>query len=305
MDATAQIALDLPEGENADRGDLHATRFSAPRGQLLKWIGNKQRFAKEIISFFPTQHRTYFEPFVGSGAVLASLAPKRAEASDVFAPLVGIWRTLKNSPETLKNWYAERYRLIEELGKVGAYARVLANYNDGANAADLLFLSRSCYGGVIRFRARDGYMSTPCGVHDPISPESFNVRVQEWTRRVQGTEFHCRPFEEAIDRAGAGDIVYCDPPYSHSQAILYGAQDFSLETLFDSIEKAKSRGAFVAVSIDGSKKSGDLLCDIPIPTGLFAREEMLHVGRSMLKRFQMQGQSLDREIVRDRLLLTH
>ena len=37
--------------------------------QLLKWIGNKQRFAHEIAAYFPTDVKTYFEPFLGSGAV--------------------------------------------------------------------------------------------------------------------------------------------------------------------------------------------------------------------------------------------
>ncbi len=42
---------------------------------LLKWIGNKQRFAHQIASYFPSQFNRYIEPFVGSGAVLATLAP--------------------------------------------------------------------------------------------------------------------------------------------------------------------------------------------------------------------------------------
>lgn len=135
--------------------------------------------------------------------------------------------------------------------------------------------------------------------------DKFAERVADWGRRVSATAFFERGFEEALDRAGAGDIVYCDPPYTHSQAILYGAQTFNLDTMFRSIELAKRRGAFVPVSIDGSKKSGNQICDIPYPTTLFAREEMLVVGRSMLRRFQMGGETLEAEVVRDRLLLTH
>lgn len=279
--------------------------YSSPKGQLLKWIGNKQRFASSIISFFPRRYGTYFEPFLGSGAVLAALAPRQAEGSDIFAPLVGIWKALHAHPETVKEWYAVRHALIEELGKEAAYARVRDSYNKRANPADLLFLSRTCYGGVVRFRARDGFMSTPCGPHKPMTPEKFAERVTDWGRRVSGTSFFERGFEEALDRAGAGDIVYCDPPYTHSQAILYGAQAFNLDTMFRSIERAKRRGAFVAVSIDGSKKSGNQVCDIAYPASLFAREEMLIVGRSMLRRFQMGGETLEKEVVRDRLLLTH
>ncbi len=61
----------------------------------------------------------------------------------------------------------------------------------------------------------------------------------------------------------------------------------------------------MALSIDGTKKSGALLCDVPIPDGLFEREALVNCGRSMLRRFQMRGETLDAEVVRDRLLLTY
>jgi len=105
--------------------------------------------------------------------------------------------------------------------------------------------------------------------------------------------------------AQEGDLIYCDPPYSYSQAILYGAQDFSLSRLFEVIGECKKRGVYVALSIDGSKKSGEMLCDIPLAAGVFEREVIVDVGRSMLKRFQMGGQTLEQHIVADRLLLTY
>ena len=67
----------------------------------------------------------------------------------------------------------------------------------------------------------------------------------------------------------------------------------------------KDRGVFVALSIDGSKRSGNFVCDLPIPSGLFEREVSVNVGRSMLRRFQMKGESLEGELVADRLLLTY
>ena len=191
------------------------------------------------------------------------------------------------------------------MGKKEAYLSVLANYNATPNGADLLFLCRACSGGVVRFRKIDGHMSTPVGVHDPISPESFSKRAEAWHERTQGTTFVHSDFADVMAEAKAGDLVYCDPPYSDSQTILYGAQAFSLPRLFESIEKAKIRGVHVALSIDGTKFSGRKLCDLPIPQGLFEREEFVQVGRSMLKRFQMDGQTLEGHEVSDRLLLTY
>ncbi|OYV81079.1 MAG: DNA methyltransferase, partial [Planctomycetia bacterium 21-64-5] len=112
-------------------------------------------------------------------------------------------------------------------------------------------------------------------------------------------------YAEVMDRARAGDLVYCDPPYVDSQGILYGAQSFSLAQLFEAIARCKSRGVFVALSIDGTKRSGDKICDVPLPHGLFATEAMVNCGRSMLRRFQLAGQTLESEVVADRLLLTY
>lgn len=274
------------------------------KSQLLKWIGNKQRFAHEIVSFFPDRIGTYFEPFLGGGGVLGVLAPRSAVASDAFSPLIEIWQALRNQPDVLKDWYADRWQLMNRGEKAIQYEKIKASYNAKPNPADLVFLCRSCYGGVVRFRQADGYMSTPCGIHDPISPEAFSRRVDEWHRRTLGTTFHLMDFEEAMGTAKAGDVVYCDPPYTHSQTILYGAQSFALRRLFRAIADCKSRGVFVALSIDGTKRSGNLVCDLPIPDGLFEREVLVNCGRSMLKRFQMGGRTLESEVVADRLLLT-
>ncbi len=273
--------------------------------QLLKWIGSKQRFAHEIASFFPVRIERYFEPFLGSAAVLGALAPAKAVGSDVFKPLMEIWQTLHAAPTTLKAWYAERRRAMMAGDKAAEYEKIKASYNVNPNGADLLFLCRACYGGVVRFRKADGYMSTPCGAHTPIPPDAFSRRVDEWRTRTAGAQFQLMDYRDAMERAAMGDLIYCDPPYKDTQAILYGAQTFDLKHLLEVIARCKRRGVHVVLSIDGTKRSGDQICDVPIPDGLFEREVFVHCGRSMLRRFQMGGQTLEGEVVADRLLLTY
>ena len=280
----------------------HVSEFKT---QLLKWIGNKQRFAHEIASFFPNDIRTYREPFLGSGAVLGALQPPKAVGSDVFTPLIEIWQTLQRDPELVMKWYRDRYNEYHKLGRPEGYEQIKARYNEQPNGADLLFICRSCYGGVVRFRKKDGYISTPCGIHDPISPASFSERVQIWQRRTAGASFENLDFEAAMAMAQEGDLVYCDPPYACSQAILYRGQNFSLPRLMQSIMSCKRRGVRVALSIDGTKKSGRVDCTLDIPAGLFEREVFVNCGRSMLKRFQCEGETLENEIVHDRLLLSY
>lgn len=271
--------------------------------QLLKWIGNKQRFAHEIIGYFPDYFGTYYEPFIGSGAVLGTLMPQQAVAGDLLQPLIEIWQMLIADPQQVKAWYADRWQRFAAGERTDAYEKIKAAYNSYPNGADLLFLSRSCYGGVVRFR-KDGYMSTPCGIHDPIAPENFAERVDLWHQRVKNTTFLHSDFEAVMRLAQPNDLIYCDPPYTDTQAILYGSQSFSLARLFEVIADCKARGVYVALSIDGTKKTGKRLLRLPIPTGLFEREAFVNCGRSMLRRFQMEGQTLEDEIVTDRLLMT-
>jgi len=286
--------------------EIDEASFVTPfKTQLLKWIGNKQRFAHEIVSHFPDSWRNYHEPFLGSGAVLGTLKPKKAFASDIFSPLIEIWQTLHDTPDLLKHWYRERWDMMYSADKVETYEAVKASYNASPNPADLLYLCRSCYGGVVRFRKQDGYMSTPCGVHHPISPESFSQRVDIWHERVKHVTFRNLDFRDAFKDVKKGDLIYCDPPYSDTQSILYGAQSFSLECLMESIDRCKSLGAYIALSIDGKKNSGGKNCAIAIPDGLFQREIYVNCGPSMLKRFQMEGQTLELHHVADRLLLTY
>jgi DNA adenine methylase len=261
--------------------------------------------AHRIANLFPADMDVYHEPFLGSGAVLATLAPERAFASDLLAPLMEIWFAVSQDPSGLASWYAVRRNRLEAEDKRQVYDDVRRSYNASPNGKDLVFLCRACYGGVVRFRRNDGHMSTPCGAHTPISSESFTKRVDEWHHRTIGTTFQNIDFAAAFDQSKAGDLIYCDPPYSDTQAILYGAQSFSLHALIQKIDEVKVRGVRVALSIDGSKKSGirNVLHDFPV--GLFENEASITVGRSMLRRFQMGGQSLEGEVVADRLLLTY
>ena len=268
---------------------------------LIKYIGNKHKFAPLICAQFPAEWGTYFEPFLGSGAILGHLAPKRAVAADTLRPLIAFWRLVKERPRELVLSYADNHRAYLR-DRHATYDTVKARFNAAPNPHDFLFISRSCYGGVIRFR-RDGYLSTPIGPHRPIAPAEFASRLESWSGAVRNTEFLCADYAAILGEAGRGDLVYCDPPYIDSQRIIYGAQDFSLPRLFDDLAAAKARGAFIALSIDGVKKSGARRIAIQPPRDLFQREGYIALGGSMLKRFWRDGGTVADEHVEDRLLI--
>lgn len=281
------------------------SKFTPPKVQLLKWVGSKHKFAKEMAIFFPESFKRYHEPFVGSGSILATISPENGFASDAYEPLIDIWQNLKEDPEIIIKWYSDRLDRFLAGDKKLIYEEIKSSFNQKPNGPDFLFLTRSCWGGVIRFRKADGYMSTPVGWHDPIKVKSFSLRAYEWHSRIKNVTFTCEDYTEAFKRAKKGDFIYCDPPYKNSQTILYGSQNFNLNELFECIKIAKSKGVFVAMSIDGHSKSGITQLDLNIPKGIFEREIDINDRFSMLLRFKKLGQKLTTERDTEKLFLTY
>lgn len=280
---------------------------------LLKWIGNKQRFASIIVANMPTTFNNYYEPFLGSGAVLAELLMQddtslyphfnHAYGSDILPFLIDIFRSVKENPNKIIEYYSKEISSYYE-NPAEQYELIRNRFNQDHNAFDFCLLSRTCYSGVIRFRKADGYMSTPKGPHNPIKPSVFANRVALWSNLIQKADFYTESFEKAIAKPQQGDVIYCDPPYTHSQSIIYGAQDFNINILWNMIAECKDRGAYVMLSINGSRESKKKDISIDIPTGLFDRELTVNCGTSMIDRLQNSGKDMVDEVVHDKLLLT-
>ena len=280
---------------------------------LLKWIGNKQRFSETIVGYMPERFNNYYEPFLGSGAVLAQLLyadsemffPHFAHAycSDILPFLIDIFILVRDNPEVLTSYYKKEISEYYD-APVAKYDEIRNRFNRNHNALDFCILSRTCYSGVIRFRKADGYMSTPRGPHNPIKPESFEKRVQQWHTLIQKADFRTESYIDAMNKPQTGDVVYCDPPYTHSQSIIYGAQDFNIDTLFEKIAECKKRGVYVMLSINGMRNSKKKDISVAPPDGLFERQLLIDCGTSMIDRLQSTGEKMNDKKVDDQLLLT-
>ena len=275
---------------------------------LLKWIGNKQRFAQTIVSYIPDSFNNYYEPFLGSGAVMAELLNSTKECnacygSDILPFLIDIFSMVKDDPERIKQYYSKE---IEEyyLDPEKKYLEIRDRFNTDFNALDFCLLSRTCYSGVIRFRKADGYMSTPRGPHKPIAPDTFSKRVDQWHNLLKKTSFSCEDYRDAMDKTVENDVIYCDPPYTHSQSIIYGSHQFSVDELFQKIDECKKRGVKVILSINGTRKSRKEDISVTPPEGLFERKLFVNCGISMIDRLQHTGEEMIDKKVEDQLLLT-
>ena len=69
---------------------------------ILKYPGSKWRIAQEIVNLFP-QHRSYVEPFFGSGAVLFNKELSSIETiNDIDNDIVNLFQIIRDEPEKLQ-----------------------------------------------------------------------------------------------------------------------------------------------------------------------------------------------------------
>ncbi len=186
---------------------------------FLKWAGGKGQLLKEIRKYIPREFGTYFEPFVGAGAVLFDLQPPRAVINDANEELINCYRVIKSNPEELIKLAAEHERndskdyfiRLRELDRGKPGLRALT---PEARAARVLYLNKTCFNGLFRVN-RDGQFNAPYGKRDK-SPQVVNpevIRAVSCYLNEARVKIRSGDFREAVTGAAAADFVYFDPPY--------------------------------------------------------------------------------------------
>lgn len=61
---------------------------------FVKWVGGKRQLLPEIETLMPASYNTYYEPFVGGGALLFSITPEKAVIGDMNATLIGTYKSI-------------------------------------------------------------------------------------------------------------------------------------------------------------------------------------------------------------------
>lgn len=185
---------------------------------FLKWAGGKGQLLKEIRKYIPREFGTYFEPFVGAGAVLFDLQPPRAVINDANEELVNCYRVIKSNPEELIRLAAEHERNDSE---EYFYGQRLLDRKPGLSglsaevrAARIIYLNKAGYNGLFRVN-KQGQLNVPYRYHEKppqiVDPEV--IRAVSRYLNEAGVEIKCGDFRDAVSGAAAGDFIYFDPPY--------------------------------------------------------------------------------------------
>lgn len=225
---------------------------------FLKWAGGKTQLLEHILPRLPEHMDTYYEPFIGGGAVFFALASqrrfRRAVIADANAELVEVYRVVRNHVDELMSRLDEHARFAtdpEYYYEVRAWS--LEERSPVERAARLIFLNKTCFNGLYRVNKR-GRFNVPFGRY--AKPRVLNREVlTAASGALQRATIVHGDFEATTQPARRGDGVYLDPPYvpvsASSSFTSYHRCPFGpaeQERLLTAYDHCRRRGAVVLLS---------------------------------------------------------
>jgi DNA adenine methylase len=218
---------------------------------FVKWAGGKREILPALLPHIPSTFRTYFEPFVGGGALFFHLAPRGAVLSDSNERLIRAYHGVKNDVDrvvALLRTYPDTKEFYLELRAANADAGT-----DAQVAAWLIYLNKTGYNGLYRVNSRNIF-NVPYGDHQKANFRD-EPTLRACSRALAGTTLKCADFETVTESAVEGDLVYFDPPYVprsvSSHFTSYTSSGFGpseQERLRDVALRLKRRGVQVRLS---------------------------------------------------------
>ena len=253
---------------------------------FVKWAGGKRQILERIGNFIngsldgrSINSITYFEPFLGGGAVLFDILPEKACVNDLNSDLINAYRVIKSKDyqqliEELREYQIrynnedrdELYYNTRQLDRIPAVWNRMTNVQ---KAARMIFLNRTCYNGLYRVNS-SGYFNTPMGRYrNPLICDEKNLsEIHDYLSSNKITILN-GSYEDCIKKAKDGDIIYVDPPYDYEDDDGFTKYQMSGFTFDDFVRLKKAcdaalrKGAYVIISNNATERVLRLFYDDP------------------------------------------
>lgn len=181
------------------------------KSKLVEWISSNVN---------NSSYERWVEPFMGTGVVAFNVRPKKALMCDSNPHLINFYNAIKNKQITgaivKRHLTDEGKKLLETNGNY--YYEVRSRFNDNGNPLDFLFLSRSCFNGMMRFNKKGGFNVPFCKKPNRFAQAlitKISNQVDNISRIIENGDyvFINQDFNETLKQIQSTDFVYSDPPY--------------------------------------------------------------------------------------------
>lgn len=243
---------------------------------FVKWAGGKRSIIEKLIKLSPDNYDTYYEPFVGGGAMLFELSPTKAVINDYNIELMNVYNCIKNErkfnlmcKELNKhetNHSEEYYYEIRSLDKDKKKFNKLADYK---RAARTIYLNKACFNGLYRVNSKNEF-NVPFGKKLKINTyDGINLGIVYSFLNLNDIKILSTDFERAVKDAKKGDFIYFDPPYDSDTSTFnsYTEDGFGKEEqkrLAKVFKELSDRGCYVMLSNHNTVLVNELYKDFNI-----------------------------------------
>ena len=240
---------------------------------FVKWAGGKRQLIPILNENLPKTMGTYYEPFLGGGALLFHILSERngqkCGISDLNSDLVLTYTTIRDKPNELIHSLKNHSKNYQKDSKSYYYAIRESNPRSAVEKTSrLLFLNRTCFNGLYRVNSK-GKFNVPLGKYtNPNIVNEENIRSVSHVLQSRKVSIKCRDFESVLDDAKKGDLVYFDPPYQPvsdtANFTSYTHKSFTitdLKRLANLCLDLDSKGCKVLLSNSDSQEVADMFTD--------------------------------------------
>ena len=187
---------------------------------FVKWAGGKRQIIDKLKMYVPNEFDTYYEPFVGGGALLFELSPKRAVINDSNKELMNVYEVLCDDKKFNKmcrvlNSYEANHSedFFYDIRNKDRNKNSFSRLSDYTRAARTIYLNKACFNGLYRVNSKNEF-NVPFGKKEKVNTyEGSNLITVSNYLTMNDIKILSVDFEEAVKGAKKGDFVYFDPPY--------------------------------------------------------------------------------------------
>ena len=187
---------------------------------FVKWAGGKRQIMDKLMKYVPHEFDTYYEPFVGGGALLFEISPKKAVINDSNKELMNVYEVLCNEDKFKKlcsvlNSYERDHseEFYYELRNKDRNKNTFNRLSDYTRAARTIYLNKACFNGLYRVNSKNEF-NVPFGKKVKVNTyEGGNLITVSNYLTMNDIKILSVDFEESVKNAKKGDFVYFDPPY--------------------------------------------------------------------------------------------
>lgn len=250
---------------------------------IIKWSGSKRSQAEKILSYFPKEIQTYYEPFIGGGSVLYGVLKNKlcnkTVASDICKPLIYLWNMIISDPNTLIEYYCSFWNRLQIYGQ-DVYYESRDRFNADYNPLDFFCINRTCFNGLVRFSSDGKFNVSFHLTRKGIDPRKLKRIIKDWLNVLSDKVIFLNiDYEKCIESATENDFIYFDPPYVHTKGMY--RESFDHSRFFKVLENLNSKNIKWLLSYDGNRYP-----NTSIPENLYKNHYLLDSGVSSFSRLK-------------------